>query len=60
MYKDYVNYYCRQKTWWRNMDNIVIHYRHKGEENNIYLIHMITPKERVDRVCEIKGYGWFR
>ena len=49
----YINYYWRQKDWWRNMDNVVINYRHMGEENSMYLVHMSTPKQRIDRM------NWF-
>lgn len=42
------------------MNNIVINYRHRSEEGSMYLVHMSTPKERIDRLCAIKGCGWFR
>jgi len=54
----YVDYYCRQKDWWRNMDNIVINYHHMGEENSMYLVHMLTPKQRIDRSAVVKGCRW--
>ena len=54
------NYYIVSKSWWRNMNNIVINYRHRSEEGSMYLVHMSTPKERIDRLCAIKGCGWFR
>lgn len=54
----FINYYCKQKSWWRNMDNIVINYRHMGEENSMYLVHMVTPKQRIDRMCVVKGCRW--
>ena len=38
-----------QKDWFRNMDNIVVNYRHRGEENHMYLIHMLG-KCRIDRL----------
>ena len=31
------------------MDNIVINYRHMGEENSMYLVHM-NGKCRIDRL----------
>ena len=40
------------------MDNIVINYRHRGEENDMYLVHMVTPKQRVDRMGVVKGCRW--
>lgn len=40
------------------MDNIVINYHHRGEENNMYLIHMSTPKQRIDRMAVVKGCRW--
>lgn len=54
----YIKYYSKQKRWWANMDGIVINYRHRGETNDMYLVHMTLPKERIDRI----GYGqcWCR
>ena len=40
--------YCN-KFWWRNMNNIIINYRHKGEETHIRFIHM-NKKCRIDKV----------
>ncbi len=54
----FINYCCRQKSWWCNMDNIIINYRHRGEENDMYLVHMVTPKQRVDRMGVVKGCRW--
>ncbi len=44
--------YYDQKDWFRNMNNIVTNYKHKGEANDMYLIHMVD-KCRIDRqgVC---------
>ena len=50
MRADYIKYNSKQKDWWRNMDNIVINYRHMGEENSMYLVHMSLPKQRIDRL----------
>ena len=47
--KRFIDYYCRQKDWWRNMDNIVINYRHMGE-CVLRFVHMTTPKQRIDRM----------
>ena len=47
--KRLIEYRCKQKDWWRNMDNIVINYRHCSEENSMYLVHM-NDKCRIDRV----------
>ena len=44
------NYWAKQKSWWRNMDNIIIDYLHKSETNDFYLIHMYK-KCRIDRTC---------
>ena len=49
----FADYYCRQKDWWRNMDNIVINYRHCSEENSMQFAHMTLPKQRIDRM------NWF-
>lgn len=43
------SYWVYQKSWWRNMDNVIINYRHIGEANNMYLIHM-NKKCRIDRL----------
>ena len=37
------------KYWWWNMNNIVINYLHCSEENHLYLVHMSSPKLRIDR-----------
>lgn len=58
MNEQLLNYYVNQKSWWRNMDNIIINYHHRGEENNMYLIHMSTPKQRIDRMAVVKGCRW--
>lgn len=47
--KRFVDYLCRQKDWWRNMDNKCINYIHMSE-SNLNMIHMSTPKERIDRM----------
>lgn len=46
--KRFADYYCRQKDWWRNMDNIVINYRHMGE-CDLRFVH-IGDKCRIDRL----------
>ena len=51
--KRFIDYYCRQKDWWRNMDNIVINYRHCSEENSMRFAHMTLPKVKIDRM------NWF-
>lgn len=45
-------YYCRQKDWWQNMNNTVINYRHMSEAI-LDMIHMSTPKQRIDRMRAI-------
>lgn len=47
--KQFINYYCSQKSWWRNLDNICIYYKHMSEENDTYLCHM-NKKCRIDRL----------
>ena len=42
-------YILHQKAWWRNMNNIVRDYRHKGEETDIRFIKM-NKKCRIDRI----------
>ena len=42
------------------MNNVIINYRHRGEENDMYLVHMSLPKQRIDRMAAVKGCGWFR
>jgi hypothetical protein len=38
-----------QKTWFFNMNNIVVNYLHMGEDNDMYLVHM-NKKCRIDRL----------
>ena len=60
MNKRFINYSVKQKDWWRNMDNIIINYRHRGEENDMYLIHM-NKRCRIDRLGGIsKVMRYFR
>ena len=47
--KRFIDYYCRQKDWWRNMDNKCINYQHMSEAT-LNLAHMSTPKQRIDRM----------
>lgn len=54
--KRFIDYYCRQKDWWRNMDNIVINYRHCSEKNSMQFVHMTLPKMRIDRICGKIGF----
>ena len=58
MNKKYADYFCRQKEWWCNMNNVVINYHHMGEANMMYLIHMFTPKQRIDRMAVVRGCRW--
>ena len=46
--KRFADYYCRQQDWWRNMDNIVINYRHMGE-CSLRWVHMVG-KCRIDKL----------
>ena len=32
------------------MNNIVVNYRHRGEANDMYLVHMSCPKCQIDPV----------
>ena len=51
-----------EKSWFFNLRKIIINYKHMGEANNLYLVHMTLPKIRDDRM----GYypkiwrGWCR
>lgn len=45
----FINYYFKQKDWWRNMDNKCINYQHMSEAT-LNLAHMTTPKQRIDRM----------
>ena len=45
-----IRHSCKQKDWFRNMDNIVVNYRHRGEANDMYLVHMSCPKCQIDRI----------
>lgn len=58
--KDKFHYSFNWKSWWWNMNNVIINYRHRGEENDMYLVHMNLPKQRIDRMAVVKGCGWFR
>lgn len=42
-------HYGLQKTWFFNMNNIVVNYLHMGEDNDMYLVHM-NKKCRIDRL----------
>lgn len=48
----FIKYYCGQKEWWQNMNNTVINYRHMSEAI-LDMIHMSTPKQRIDRMRAI-------
>ena len=45
-----VRYFIVQKDWYRNMNNLVRNYWHRGEENDLYLCHMSLPKMDIDRL----------
>lgn len=45
-------YKIKQKSWFRNMDNVIVNYRHKGEKNDLYLIHMFHR-------CDIDRIGYY-
>ena len=45
----FINYIIKQKSWYQNLLNIVINYKHRSEENDMYLIHM-NDKCRIDRM----------
>ena len=47
--KRFIWYYVQQKDWWRNMDNRCITYKHMSEAT-LDLVHMSTPKQRIDRM----------
>lgn len=41
--------YNNNKYWWWNMNNIVVNYQHRGEENDLYLLNIFN-EERIDRL----------
>lgn len=45
-----IRYFYTGKSWFRNMNNVIINYRHKGEANDLYLIHM-NHRCELDRVA---------
>ena len=49
MSEGYSHYWGWQKSWWRNMDNVVRNYWHCGEDFNIRFCHM-NDKCRLDRL----------
>ena len=48
--RDKIRFSYKQKDWFRNLNNIVVNYRHRGEANDMYLVHMSGPKCQIDRV----------
>lgn len=38
------------KSWWWNMNNIIVNYLHKSEEYDMYTIHM-NDRCSLDRTC---------
>lgn len=50
MIKEKKYYKCYQKAWWRDMDNIIINFRHIGAATHMRFIHM-NNKCRLDRVA---------
>lgn len=50
-------YLIKQKSWYYNMNNIIIDYRHRGEAGDMYLIQMALPKYPFDRLLVIQEYG---
>lgn len=54
----FYSYWARQKSWWRNMDNIIINYHHCGESYDMKFCHM-NKKTRIDRNgCCYRCYRW--
>lgn len=47
--KDCFHMTLKTKTWFRNMDNRILDYRHMSEDNLIRFAHM-DHKCRIDRV----------
>ena len=46
------------KSWWWNMNDVIINYLHCGEENDLYLVHM-NKKQKMDRLGYYpKIYRW--
>lgn len=54
----FINYYCRQKDWWRNMDNCCINFRHCSAGGHMYLVHMFQ-RCRIDRCGGISKVARF-
>ena len=53
-----LRYAWNQKHWMWNMNNICINYRHMGEDNHMYLVHM-NQKCRIDRLGGVsKVWRW--
>lgn len=48
-----------QKPWVWNMRKIIINYQHKGEANDLYLVHM-NNKCRIDRLGGISKIWSYR
>ena len=46
-----LRYAWNQKSWFTNLNNVIINYLHKSETQDIYLIHMSRPKCRINRTC---------
>lgn len=56
--KRFINYITKQKSWYHNLLGIVSDYKHRSEENDMYLIHM-NDRCRLDRVgCYSSIWRW--
>lgn len=53
-------YFWRSKRWYANLNNVVINYRHKGEDFDLNFCHLLLPKMQIDRVSPVawcwRGY----
>lgn len=55
----FINYFSKQKMWYCNLYGIVHNYKHRGEENDLYLVHMCLPKLDLDRIGYYpKNWRW--
>lgn len=51
-------YIFKCKSWYFNMNNMIVNFLHMGEDNCMRFIHM-NDKSRIDRVaCRPKIFRW--
>ena len=42
-------YFLRSKSWFYDLNNKVVMYKHKGRAFDIYFSHLLSPKLQIDR-----------